>query len=192
MGNFKRGDILIFKPPAQAAQKIENLNRSFLGLWNYRPFLIKRLIGLPGDKIRISGGEVYLNGAKLDASWTTGYWQQQECWDTQSDLATQATSGRAGVMPDQPEFTVPAGTYFVMGDNRTVNGSEDSRMFGPVPLRDIAGRAAAVVWPVMRKSNLKYDCAAETAGELSGENELNWRVLNRPPGFSAVPAPTTP
>ena len=97
----------------------------------------------------------------------------------------------------QPPLPITDGVYdssepFDMCPQRTVNGSEDSRMFGPVPLRDIAGRAAAVVWPVMRKSNLKYDCAAETAGELSGNNELNWRVLNRPAGFSAVPAQTAP
>ncbi|WP_339096108.1 signal peptidase I [Deinococcus sp. VB142] len=189
VGSFQRGDILIFKPPAQAAQKIGNLNKSFFGLWNYRPFLIKRLIGMPGDRVRISGGEVYLNGAKLDSSWTTDYWQQQGCWDTQSDLAMQATSGRAEVLPDQPEFTVPAGTYFMMGDNRTVNGSEDSRLFGPVPLRDIAGRAAAVVWPIMRKTNAKYDCSTETVSELSGDNVLNLRLLGRPAGFGAVSNP---
>ena len=188
VGDFQRGDIVIFKPPAEAAQQLGNLNKNFFGLWNYRPFLIKRLIGMPGDRIRIEGGEVYLNGQRLDSSWTTAYWQEQGCWDTGSDLANRATSGRAGVMPDQAEFTVPAGTYFVMGDNRTANGSEDSRMFGPVPLRDIAGRAAAVVWPIMRKTTATYDCNAETVQGLSGENVLNWRVLGRPDAFKSVPA----
>lgn len=186
VGNFKRGDILIFKPPREAAAQIGNLNKSAFGLWNYRPFLIKRLIGLPGDRISISGGEVTVNGQKLDSSWTTDYWRQQGCWDNQSDLANNAASGRIGVVQQAQEITVPAGHYFVMGDNRTMNGSEDSRMFGPVPLRDIAGRAAAVVWPIMRKSTAKYDCAAETVAELSGNNELNWRVLSRPEGFSEL------
>lgn len=186
VGNFKRGDILIFKPPREAAAQIGNLNKSAFGLWNYRPFLIKRLIGLPGDRISISGGEVTVNGQKLDSSWTTDYWRQQGCWDNQSDLANNAASGRIGVVQQAQEITVPAGHYFVMGDNRTMNGSEDSRMFGPVPMRDIAGRAAAVVWPIMRKSTAKYDCAAETVAELSGNNELNWRVLSRPEGFSEL------
>lgn len=186
VGDFKRGDIVIFKPPRDAAKQIPNLNKSAFGLYTYRPFLIKRLIGLPGDKISISGGEVTINGTKLDQSWTTDYWREQGCWDTQSDLANNAASSRVGVMPEAQEITVPAGTYFVMGDNRTANGSEDSRMFGPVPLRDIAGRAAAVVWPIMRKTNAKYDCAAENVADLSGKDVLNWRVLSRPEGFSLL------
>ncbi|WP_291426281.1 signal peptidase I, partial [Deinococcus sp.] len=144
VGSFKRGDIVIFKPPAEAAKQIPNLQKSALGLYTYRPFLIKRLIGLPGDKISIAGGEVSVNGTRLDSSWTTDYWREQGCWDTQSDLANSIASGRIGVVQQAQEITVPAGQYFVMGDNRTANGSEDSRMFGPVPLRDIAGRAAAV------------------------------------------------
>ena len=188
IGHFARGDIVIFKPPAEAARQIGNLNRPFLGLWNYRPFLIKRVIGLPGDKISITAGVVSLNGQPLNQAWTTDYWREQGCWDTESDLANRATSGRAGVMPDQAEFTVPAGHYFVMGDNRTVNGSEDSRMFGPVPLRDIAGRAAAVIWPIMRKTTAKYDCAAEQVAGLSGDNVLNWRLLPPPAEFKSVKA----
>ena len=190
VGSFSRGDIVIFKPPSSAVAELPNLNRNFLGLWNYRPFLIKRLIGLPGDRISIQGGEVTVNGTRLDSSWTTDYWREQGCWDTQSDLANNAASGRAGALKVAQEITVPAGHYFVMGDNRTENGSEDSRMFGPVELRDIAGRAAAVVWPIMRKANAKYDCANETVAELSGPNVLNWRLLNRPEGFGAIPAPT--
>lgn len=81
VGNFKCGDILIFKLFVQVVQKIENFNCLFLGLWNYWFFLIKCLIGLFGDKICIFGGEVYFNGVKFDVSWMIGYWQQQECWD---------------------------------------------------------------------------------------------------------------
>ncbi len=186
VGEFSRGDIVIFKPPREAAAQIPNLNKNFLGLWNYRPFLIKRLIGLPGDRIRVEAGEVFVNGVKLDSSWTTDYWRQQGCWDSQSELANGATSSRAGVMPDQAEITVPPGQYFVMGDNRTMNGSEDSRLFGPVPRRDVAGRAAAVVWPIMRKTTARYDCATERVSELSGPNVLNLRVLNRPEAFETL------
>ncbi|CAM3904326.1 signal peptidase I [Deinococcus frigens] len=186
VGDFSRGDIVIFKPPPEASAQIGNLNKNFLGLWNYRPFLIKRVIGLPGDKVKVEGGEVTVNGVKLDSGWTTDYWRQQGCWDNQSELANSATSSRAGVMPDQAEITVPSAHYFVMGDNRTANGSEDSRLFGPVPRRDVAGRAAAVVWPIMRKTNAKYDCATERVGELSGPNVLNWRALGRPAGFNVL------
>ena len=184
VGDFSRGDIVIFKPPREAFEKVPNLRKNFFGLWDYRPFLIKRIIGLPGDRIRVDAGEVYVNDVKLDSGWTTDYWRQQGCWDTQSPLANNAFSSEPyGVVPTQPEITVPDGHYYVMGDNRTVNGSEDSRMLGTIPLRDVAGRAAAVIWPIMRKTNASYDCVTQSVGELSGPSVLNWRVLNRPEAF---------
>lgn len=82
------------------------------------------------------------------------------------------------VPPGAPEgvpvlaaFRIPPGHYFVMGDNRSAGGSEDSRYFGAVPAGDIAGRATAVIWPPLR------------------HGKLNWRLLKPPPGFAAVPAP---
>lgn len=81
-------------------------------------------------------------------------------------------------LPEQPEgepflhsFKVPEGYYFVMGDNRTPGGSEDSRAFGPVPALSIAGRASAVIWPPQR------------------EGRWNWRRLRPPAAFSAIPEP---
>ncbi len=186
IGDFSRGDILIFKPPRDAAAKASNLNKQFLGLWSYRPFLIKRLIGLPGDKIKIQAGEVFLNGVKLDSSWTTTYWKEQGCWDTTSSLANHAASNENGILTDQAEITVPSGQYFVMGDNRTASGSEDSRLFGPVLRRDIAGRAAAIIWPIMRKENAKYDCDIRDVTEFSGPSKLNWRLLSRPEAFQTL------
>ncbi len=184
VGNFQRGDILIFKPPAVAE------TRSFLGLWTFRPFLIKRLIGLPGDTIRIDGGEVSVNGRKLNGGFTTTYWQSQGCWDTQSEIANNAqVANPAGIEQTQKTFTVPAGQYFMMGDNRTAGGSEDSRLFGPIPLRDIAGRAAVVIWPILRKANAQYPCgaiSAENGVTFSGPNQLNWRLLSRPPAFQKL------
>lgn len=188
--SFQRGEILIFKPTAEIAAKVPNLNRSAFNLFNYRPFLIKRLIGLPGDKISIANGEISVNGQLLDASWTTEFWQKQGCWDRNSEIANNITSARGRVLPDQSEITVPAGHYFMVGDNRTLNGSEDSRMFGVVPMREIAGRAAAVVWPIMRKQELSYDCNLEAVSELSGPDVLNWRVLGVPEAFKNIPAAT--
>ncbi|HET8985417.1 MAG TPA: signal peptidase I, partial [Trueperaceae bacterium] len=66
-------------------------------------------------------------------------------------------------------MTVPEGTYFVMGDNRSAGGSEDSRYFGPIDAIAIAGRATAVIWPPRR------------------DGEWNWRGLPAPAAFDAVP-----
>ncbi len=191
IGDFKRGDIVIFKPPREAAEKIGNLNKSAFGLWEYRPFLIKRIIALPGDRVSISGGEVTVNGVKLDSRWTTDYWRQQGCWDTQSEVANRASSSSiegqvVNVVPDQEEITVPEKSYYVMGDNRSPGGSEDSRIVGPIAQRDVAGRAAAVVWPIMRKTTMNYNCNLAQAAKPEGEAKLNWRLLTRPAEFDAL------
>lgn len=181
IGEFKRGDILVFKPPRNAPPEL-NLSRNVLG-FAYRPFLIKRLIGLPGDKIFIKDGEVTVNGKLIDQSWITDYWKEQQCWDTTSPLASFAYSGLYGMTKESAEITVPAGSYFVMGDNRSVTGSEDSRLFGVVERRDVAGRAAAVIWPPMRKVSSTFDCNSQKVTELSGETKWNMRFLGAPTHF---------
>ena len=190
IGDFQRGDILIFKPPRFAHDELRPF--PLLPSYQYRPFLIKRLIALPGDKLRIDKGVVYVNGEKLDGSFTTDYWEQQGCWDTESRIANNIQNAERypNDIQDAKEFTIPAGHYFLMGDNRTSGGSLDSRLFGPIPLRDIAGRAAAVVWPIMRKENAKYNCGSSDASgvELSGPSQLNWRVLSRPDAFRELNA----
>ncbi|WP_189087775.1 signal peptidase I [Deinococcus ruber] len=191
IGDFHRGDILIFRPPAGAVELRSFLN---LGIAKYRPFLIKRLIGLPGDKIRISQGVTYVNGKALDAGFTTDYWKTQGCWDTSSEQANNAAVMGATVPTTQQEITVPEGQYFVQGDNRTEQGSEDSRLFGTIPRRDVAGRATAVIWPIMRQETAKYDCNwrggdPAAAVTFSGKSTLNWRGLGRPAAFDNVPNP---
>lgn len=83
--------------------------------------LVKRVIGLPGETINCSGGVLYIDGKPLEESYVQG---------TTYDFVT----------------TVPEGFYFVMGDNR--QGSEDSRVFGPVPRQDIIGRVWLRYWPL--------------------------------------------
>jgi signal peptidase I len=84
---------------------------------------IKRVIGLPGDRIRIDRGVVYVNGTRLNEPYVA--------------------------FPDdrsEPEIIVPADDVYVLGDNRAV--SEDSRTFGPVPERALTGKAVAGIWPL--------------------------------------------
>ena len=89
---------------------------------------IKRVIGLPGDRIRIDRGVVYVNGARLNEPYV-------HFRDDRSE----------------PEITVPPDDVYVLGDNRAV--SEDSRAFGPVP-RARVDRASAVagIWPLPDRS----------------------------------------
>ena len=67
------------------------------------------------------------------------------------------------------ELVVPKGHYFIMGDNRSPGGSEDSRYFGPIESIAVAGQATAVIWPPRR------------------DGGWNWRLLNPPEAFEAIP-----
>ena len=87
-----------------------------------RAIFIKRAIALPGDRIRIDRGVVYVNGARLREPYV-------EDPDARS----------------VPELTVPPKSVYVLGDNR--KQSEDSRSFGPVPDSLLIGKALAGVWP---------------------------------------------
>jgi signal peptidase I len=85
---------------------------------------IKRVIGLPGDSVRIVDGQVYVNGTAVEEPYVPARYRDVRSMD---------------------EFKVPAGEYFVMGDHRSI--SSDSRDFGPVARNLIYGKAAFVYWP---------------------------------------------
>ncbi len=84
---------------------------------------LKRVIALPGERIALKGGVVYINGQPLAED---------------HPMVHQAF--------DFAETLVPPGTVFVLGDNRP--NSEDSRIFGPVPLKNIKGKAFIRFWPL--------------------------------------------
>ena len=86
---------------------------------------IKRVIALPGDRLRIDHGTVWVNGEALKESYVPFKYQDDR---------------------SQPEMTIPDKAYFMMGDHRSI--SSDSRDFGPVDRDLIYGRAAFVYWPM--------------------------------------------
>ncbi len=107
------GDVVVFKAPSD----------------NEKDF-IKRIIGVPKDKILIKGGYVYINGKLLDES---SY--------LKSDVKTYGGS----FLKEGKDLTVPDNSYFVMGDNRLY--SSDSREWGFVPKNSIIGSSFFVYWP---------------------------------------------
>jgi signal peptidase I len=119
-----RGDIVVFSRPATENCGGPEVND-----------LVKRVIGLPGEMISVSGGHVYVNGRRLDESWLPSSEQG----------VTKAGPGGTPYSLDQP-YRVPTNDYFVMGDNRT--DSCDSRFWGPISRSLIVGKVEMRVWPV--------------------------------------------
>jgi signal peptidase I len=101
----ERGDIIVFASP-----QANDLD------------LIKRVIGLPGDKVKISGGVVEVNGQTLDEPYIA---------------AAPVYNG---------EWEVPEDRLFVLGDNR--NDSSDSHAWGLLPLENVIGKAILIYWPI--------------------------------------------
>ncbi len=104
---IERDDVVVFYYP-------RDLQKSY----------IKRVIGLPGDTVRIDNGRVFVNGAAIAEPYVPERYSDVRSMDA---------------------FQVPAGEYFVMGDHRSI--SSDSRDFGPVERKLIYGKAAFVYWP---------------------------------------------
>ena len=96
--------------------------------------LIKRIIGLAGEEVAIRSCDVFINGSKLDEPWLPAAMRDQ----------TLAAADRCGT-PEVPPVVVGEGQVFLIGDNRPM--SFDSRMFGPVDVDLIVGRAVVVIWP---------------------------------------------
>ena len=138
--DVRRGDIIIFyKPQAEPNGK--------------HIYLVKRVIGIPGDHIHLRDGIVYLNGAAQSEPYATepSYGDYDPY---RNDFPDVPPSAGADVIPawaaDLPnhvqgrDLVVPPGSYFAMGDNRPV--SLDSRYWGFVPRKNIVGRPLFVYW----------------------------------------------
>lgn len=137
MGDLQRGHVVVFDDPRGNVRAdetlVESVRRNVLeavGLSVPRTEFIKRVIGLPGERIEIVDSRVLVDGSPIDEPYL-----------------------KAGsTMPDFGPVVVPAGEMFVMGDNR--NSSQDSRYFGTVATDSIVGRAFVVMWPIANWSGL--------------------------------------
>ncbi len=114
----QRGDIIVFKYPPDPGRE---------------PY-IKRVIGLPGDQVRVNDGTVYVNNKPLSEPYISAPPRYEGVWE------------------------VPAGMLFVLGDNR--NSSSDSHTWGMVPLENVIGKAEVVYWPPSQWRLLNESTAA--------------------------------
>jgi signal peptidase I len=117
LGSIEHGDTVVFWFPYDKSKSY-----------------IKRVIGLPGDRVRVDAGQVYVNGQALVEDYVP-------------EENRDAGSWRGG--EDQ---IVPKGCYFVLGDHR--NSSSDSRSWGYVPRENIYGKAVFAYWPLEKMGRL--------------------------------------
>ncbi|MFC5470783.1 signal peptidase I [Cohnella suwonensis] len=117
-GSVKRGDVVVLKDPSNGPE--------------HKEYLVKRVIGMPGDTLEIRSGELYVNGELTVEPYTDSKIEDGDYGPT----------------------TVSAGHYFVMGDNRHERASRDSRAFNEVPESMIKGRADLIIWPISRWTKL--------------------------------------
>lgn len=109
---YHRDDMVVFKSPLEKDKRL----------------FIKRIIGLPGDKINISNGDVFVNNKCIEETYIENNSYTEELFYGNN-------------------FIVPEGEVFVVGDNRSRGGSNDSRSFGSIHLENIKGKVMLRVFP---------------------------------------------
>jgi signal peptidase I len=132
-----RGDIVVFTPPAGAGNdECGVASQPDDGSPCSRPTsgksgdtFIKRIVALPGDRLKVIAGRVYIDGKRQDEPF----------------ISESATCGTCNL---RREVTIPPGHFFMMGDNR--GESADSREWGPVPEDNLIGQAFFTYWPPRR------------------------------------------
>jgi signal peptidase I len=161
---IKRGDIIVFKYPGNPYDpKRDDRPDNRPIFTNY----VKRVIGVPGDHIKIQGNNVYVNGEVVPEHHITALDHNRkdpleikenpprkpgELYDVYYKPGPPDDDQEYDAFQDKDELVVPEAKYFVMGDNR--NNSEDSRYWGFVPRDLVIGRAMFVYW--------SYDESAES------------------------------
>ncbi|MGQ0541469.1 MAG: signal peptidase I, partial [Blastocatellia bacterium] len=164
---IERGDIIVFKYPGNRVDPESDIER---GLKKYQINYVKRVIGLPGEKIEFKNNQVFVNGQLLvehrvlgdpptprdqqsalvtkefeerppDAKWNV-YYSEQTMQPVRAGRTLSVERYNFGVSGKQ--MTVPDNNFFVMGDSR--DQSDDGRGWGFVPRELVIGRAMFVYW----------------------------------------------
>lgn len=149
----KRGEIITFEAPSKSFMSqdeadldnpvavYENEPTGIFSKFKYyvleigKTSYIKRIIGLPGEKVKIENGKVYINGEELEEPYL------------QEGVETESTGGVF------TEITVPEGYVFAMGDNRSK--SSDCRRFGCIPIEKIESKVLIRFWPLNQFGKVK-------------------------------------
>jgi len=138
----QRGDVMVFYPPFTELKNTPwKLFSRLTGFFCKDIAFIKRIVGMPGDKLEIKTDKdgqtfVYINDKQLDEPYIKSVYDYSFCTET---------------MYCGP-LVIPEGQYFMMGDNR--GNSQDSRYWGLLPKERFIGRAIFLFWPITRVKGL--------------------------------------
>jgi signal peptidase I len=138
---IQRGDIVVFHYPVRPQQHF-----------------VKRVVGLPGDRVRLINKRVFVNGAPLDEPYVQYISAVRDPYRDdfpRTDVPDVGVTARWwGEMPklvEDKQLIIPQGNYFVLGDNR--DDSQDSRYWGFVPRENIIGRPLMIYWSARNLDN---------------------------------------
>lgn len=142
--NFKRGDVVYYKTPEyisglQGLQKKQLSLKENLGL-NVKEHQLSRVVGLPGEKVEIRKGQIFINDKKLDTFYsfpTVRGMDKNEYFKTKDASSSGLT--KEDFEEDMEPIYIPNNSFFVMGDQWS--RSIDSRLFGPLSFSSIEGKA---------------------------------------------------
>ncbi len=145
-GEPERGEVIVFVYPNDPSKDY-----------------IKRVIGVPGDVVRVDGTEVYVNGKPIvHGAGVPAQYTDETSGMERTAMEYRCEHGEAEFdvlyeqrrRPPPAEYKVEPGHFFVMGDNR--DNSADSRVWGFVPMENVKGRALIVWWSSSERQGLKF------------------------------------
>ncbi len=119
--DLPKGSMVVFHPPSTLLE----------AGYDPKAALIKRIIGLPGDQIKVSNGQLYVNEVKVIETWR-----------------------EEPIKYDLPSIIIPENQVWVLGDNR--NNSLDSHLWGPLPKEKVIGTAIWRYWPLQRFGPIRF------------------------------------
>ena len=172
---IERQDIVVFRYPVNPQQHF-----------------VKRVIGVPGDRVRLINKHVYVNGLKQDDEYASFNWGQRDKFRDNfpnggffADKIASKWFIQAQKLVDDGQLIIPEGSYFVLGDNR--DDSYDSRYWGLVPAENIVGRPLLIYWSMDQvQSNTGEDAASGKLSTLAysaiqSVKGLRWKRMFRIP-----------
>jgi signal peptidase I len=148
-----RGDIIVFRYPLNPSQHF-----------------VKRVVGVPGDRVRLINRQVYVNGTPLRENYVLHSSPVHDVFRDEFPRLNLPVPGLDGAwwlqmkkLVEDSDLIVPEGSYFVLGDNR--DESSDSRYWGFVPRENIIGRPLLIYWS-LRSSDEDLQVAATPGDKL--------------------------